>query len=416
MSKIEFPWAACNSGRSFVYDRLPARLREIEEEYGAQAWTHLHPIIPPMAVDKGRLRELQTYHGWTERQALKAWASRFGGKCPGAMDNRGHWYPIGVHGEGVYDVIETGLRAVFSGSHYEPEPVRLAWDCVRAWTHGAGIGVNGAWWPCIDVDLHDPAEAHAVKTLLWTYMGDSAQRGWRVGNPPRGAIPFDLAPPDEDDPEQRPLRKMTLTVRDGEQIEVLAHGTQWVLAGMHGKTGRPYRWIREDGESGPPPYTGKLPFLSAGELRDLLEAIGRVLGVENARVQVSWAGSRIQVGEGGGGPGGLLEGPEDLGAEVLAPWPNDRGVGRDKWVAVGHALWGASGGSAWGLKAFQDWARGWPDADPADDVRLWQGIKSSTIGVDWLIQNCPGVSAGQQVAWLLKLESWRKARAGEAAR
>jgi hypothetical protein len=111
----------------------------------------------------------------------------------------------------------------------------------------------------------------------------------------------------------------------------------------------------------------------------------------------------------------LLEGPEDLGAEVLAPWPNDRGVGRDKWVAVGHALWGASGGAAWGLKAFQQWSRGWPDADPADDVRLWQGIKNSAIGLEWLIQNCPGVSAGQQVTWLLKLEAWRRARPAEGA-
>lgn len=102
---------------------------------------------------------------------------------------------------------------------------------------GAGVGVRtGQGLGALDVDV-------ATKDRLAIVMDVLRERGiiksaYRVGRKPRFLIPFRVA-----GPEFR-SKSPILYEDDGERVEVLYEGRQFVAFGEHPATGKPYEWPR----------------------------------------------------------------------------------------------------------------------------------------------------------------------------
>jgi len=351
------------NSHSNVVNRLP-----LVAAYRKHGWTHLHPIIPPVAKEAGG----------------KPWQS---GKAPGAQRGNLTWYPIGVQHDGAHAEIENPA-------------LQISHDCRRAWAHGAGIGVLGRVIPAIDVDLMDPDETQVLRDMLRACFGTGCFL--RVGRWPKFLMPFRLGD------DAFGLRKMSIsTGKSGQQIEVLASGQQWVMEGTHGGTGAPYAWLPpgEGVEGSGRPVVSRLPVLGLGDLGALLRALADVLGVARSVVP------RIEHEE-PPRPADELAGPEGLCIEVMQRWPNGREVGRDRYVAVAHALLGASRGDAdWpGFDLFTRWAGRHPDANSEEDARVWRSVHETRLGVEWLISQVPEVGAGIRTGWLIDLVAWRAGR------
>jgi hypothetical protein len=92
---------------------------------------------------------------------------------------------------------------------------------------GHGVGIVCGEVVGIDIDiLADPDLADYVDSLAQEYLGDAPVR---IGRWPKRLRMYRL---------KNPIRKL----REG-PIEILASGQQFVAAGIHPDTGKPYRWL-----------------------------------------------------------------------------------------------------------------------------------------------------------------------------
>jgi AAA domain/Bifunctional DNA primase/polymerase, N-terminal len=91
--------------------------------------------------------------------------------------------------------------------------------------------------PAIDIDITDPVAAAAIEALVREHFEERGRIMVRFGRAPKRVI---LLRTDE------PFKKMIcrFAAPDGseQQIEILAHGQQVVLFGVHPDTQRPYSW------------------------------------------------------------------------------------------------------------------------------------------------------------------------------
>jgi len=117
---------------------------------------------------------------------------------------------------------------------------RYAWDqyCTRAntpfelrsWPNwpGAGIGIACGKVVAIDIDIEDcPETAHKVQELAFEMFGETP--AIRIGKHPKRLLLYKCS---------KPFNKF----REG-QIEILAHGSQFVAYGIHPETRKEYQWV-----------------------------------------------------------------------------------------------------------------------------------------------------------------------------
>jgi|SRR5882672_1313733 len=140
--------------------------------------------------------------------------------------------------------------------------LRLAdgWIGFKGWTHADvsretlvkwhnsmssepyGIGLNSRHIHAIDVDTLDETFAQAVYNSLLPFIVD-AGCGIRIGRPPGFLVPFRPAT------ARKKERQAFANAFTGQTsaVELLGVGQQFVIEGIHPKTGKPYTWHAVNG-------------------------------------------------------------------------------------------------------------------------------------------------------------------------
>jgi len=382
---------------------LPETSEAGVEAWRARGFTHLHPIIPPQVVaDPTRL------FAWARKQrppitdeavARARWTRIFGGKCPGALSEYGRWFGLNVQKRGTHD------------NRQLAEAMRLAWQA------GAGVGVLGRYWPCLDVDVTNEDKARVLRWMINEIWPDCAVR---IGRAPKFAMPFRWGA------GWGGAAKLTLPVAwrgkmISERIEIIGVGYQWVLDGVHGGTGAPYRW---DGLGGAGrPHAAQLPVLGVQGLKDLMRALRAAVGVPGPQgavtgqwhATVGWRAleERDTAGQQPGQERAQLlrelRGPETMVRQLVRLIPNNGGIHYEHYAAMMHAIKGASGGEDWGLETWLGWCAGYPGDRVETNLDKWADLSTSgvRIGVDWLIKKAP-ISQGDKARYLMERIRWQR--------
>lgn len=239
---------------------------------------------------------------------------------------------------------------------------------------GAGIGMQGRNFPAIDIDVDDPAIADLIHDTAIEMLGSAPVR---FGNGARRILVYRC----------EGLRKQRLQFRmphnpdaadeaEGAKpkphpaVELLGDGQQYVVEGIHPRTGMPYRW---DGDSpadiGPSGLTEVTPeqldafFTRVAEIlkdRGCEEVAKAATGVKNAATVPQAS---------------LLAPSIDHIARALAAVPNDEDYGG--WITVGMAIKASAGPDREpeGQALWEDWSLQYPN-DPAETLAKWKGFTS----------------------------------------
>lgn len=245
---------------------------------------------------------------------------------------------------------------------FEPIPVRPGekrpalpnWQSckieVEAWSrkypnHGVGLRLGHATGPdefiiALDVDVLDPDVAEALAKDADEILGPSPVR---VGRAPKALRLYRLQ--SKTPPRKRASFAFFDALEDQHRVEVLGHGQQCVVAGVHPDTGQPYTWSAE-------PRLAELPLVTESQLDAFMQRFE-----ERARAKVErgeWFGN---------GPEKAPTAPRDdddlrpgdplltrlrLALAVLRP--DERG----RWIAVGHHIKAAVGEG--GFDLWHEWS------------------------------------------------------------
>ena len=112
------------------------------------------------------------------------------------------------------------------------------WD--KTWPDAQNTGVLTRTMPTLDVDILDEAAAKACQDFIRERYEDAGHLLFRVGKPPKFAVPFRCNPDEA-------FKKIVINLiapdgSEGQKIEFLADGEQVVVAGEHPETRRAYVW------------------------------------------------------------------------------------------------------------------------------------------------------------------------------
>lgn len=105
----------------------------------------------------------------------------------------------------------------------------LGWD--RNWP-GTNTGILTRNTPCLDLDITDNDASEAAEAVVMDTF-DGATILTRFGNPPKRCIPFQT---------DKPFTKIVAEFTNGQRIEFLGDGQQFVAHGTHPDAKRPYEW------------------------------------------------------------------------------------------------------------------------------------------------------------------------------
>jgi hypothetical protein len=115
-------------------------------------------------------------------------------------------------------------------------PMLVAWE--RNYPRASNTGLLTKFTPVLDADILDEAAAIAVEDLITQRFEERGYILPRIGRPPKRAIPFRTLTP-------FPKITANLIATDGstgEKVELLCDGQQFVAAGIHPDTKKPYAW------------------------------------------------------------------------------------------------------------------------------------------------------------------------------
>jgi hypothetical protein len=147
-------------------------------------------------------------------------------------------------------------------------------DNIKEWSgtfpYATNTGIIARLVPAFDADINNPDAAQAVEDLVRERHAEHGDILVRFGKPPRRLIPFRT-----DDP----FKKITvnLTAADGsegQKIELLADGQQFIVAGIHPETRKPYSWFGGNLDETP---REELPYIREEDARALVEAAVELL-------------------------------------------------------------------------------------------------------------------------------------------
>lgn len=309
----------------------------------------LIPVIPP-----GAPLSPDSY-----MSALLARGKDSRGKAPGVRGGDGLWR--GLHG--------------WLEHHTKPD------DLTRWATTGANAGIrSGGGLAAIDADATDPALAAIIAKEINALVPGAPQR---VGAPPKTLF---LIRTDPDCPYLR------LTFGNGQRVEVLTGGRQFVALGRH-PSGRGYEWTV------PLRRYDELPAVTADQLRALLERLRSTLPGCDEIHESGAAGAAVADQT-------QIACTPEAAAVLLAAIPNDgeRFATRESYLSVGYAL-RAAVGDMFGLGLFQEWCGRWSggDNDPEVVAADWRRMKGPyRRGAQWLAElaaECTGSSTPSAALW-----------------
>jgi hypothetical protein len=269
---------------------------------------------------------------------------------------------------------------------------------------GAGIGMQGRRFPALDIDVDDSELADAIHKEALSSLGDAPARFGRGSRrilvyagaglaKRRLAFRRPGGHPGADDgsaggaggPSDRGADDLLGSPADGSRekaqaVEFLAHGQQYVVEGVHPKTGQPYRWA--DGRS--PAVVGSAALLpvDAAALDAFYDRVERLLELFGYEVVSRSAGSG---GDGDVWQEGLLAPSVEAIERALRAVPNE--VDYDTWITLGRAIKAAAGPEreAEGMALFVDWSLQWPENTPEAVEAKWQTFDPPhRVGWDYL--------------------------------
>jgi Bifunctional DNA primase/polymerase, N-terminal len=139
----------------------------------------------------------------------------------------------------------------------------------KVYPDAKGTGILTAYVPTFDIDVLVPDAADAVENLVRERFDEQGPILVRFGRPPKRAIPFRC-----DQPFGH--LEVNFIAPDGpaHKLEILGDRQQVIVAGLHGDTGKYYRW-----HGGAPGRVRReeLPFLDADQARQLIDDAAELL-------------------------------------------------------------------------------------------------------------------------------------------
>src|SRR2546422_563951 len=274
---------------------------------------HVIPVIPPGAVLSPGSKLKQDSIG----------------KVPGRRNGRGLW------------------------SGFNWREYRTTFEDVQQWDQDrANIGLRTSHFPAIDIDSTDATLVEVIRDFARARLGTAP---CRIGNAPKALLLYRT---------EHPFKRLRLWITKSDirhLVEVLGDGQQFVAAGIHPKTNRPYTWDQP------------IDQLSADSLtlidRDKAESFLKELQTDlEARGFVCQ-----REGSGGLAQGGLSVDQSQLKAPnlealteavALIPNTNELFPGRDDYLRVGYAIRAAAQDNVdHGFDVFLDWALKWEGND-----------------------------------------------------
>jgi hypothetical protein len=140
----------------------------------------------------------------------------------------------------------------------------------KTWPTARNTGILTQHTPAIDLDIYSEEATCACEDFVRERFEERGPIMVRIGKAPKRLIPFRTLDP---------FAKITVnfTGGDGEKIELLAAGQQFVADGIHPDIGQPYRW------HGGEPWTtahDELPYLHPEEAQELVADVAQILTTE----------------------------------------------------------------------------------------------------------------------------------------
>lgn len=278
-------------------------------------------------------------------------------------------------------------------------------DDHRIWAGwGAGVGMQGRRFPALDIDVDDEELANALQKAAASALGDAPTRFGRGSrrilvyagadlakrrlafrraeghaDPAEGPAARDCRAPDRqaddvlDQVDERPARAPI------QAVEFLASGQQYVLEGIHPKTGQPYWWrddhsLADTGPAGLAVVDGPAIDAFLDSLEGLLERHGYEI------VSRSASSGKAQVFQAG------LIAPS-LGAIERALASIENNVDYDIWLKIGAAVKAAAGpeDEAEAFELWLAWSLTYGDNTPEMALAKWQSLHPPyKVGWDFL--------------------------------
>lgn len=246
-------------------------------------------------------------------------------------------------------------------------------DLERWHTMGAGVGIRtGGGLVAVDIDTLDEKLAKTCEELAVAHLGAAPVR---VGRWPKRLLLYRTA---EEPPYRRVLFDDGTDYKPGKEprVELLTEGRQFVAAGVHPGTGKPYEWRPHVYfPSALSPVTGQ-------QLDAYFAALAQRLPKADSHVET--AGQRAKADQ------AQLAGDPDTIAAAVAALPNNHNFkDRESYIRVGAALKAALPGDdeGVGLDLFQEWAARWTEGENDPDVVAadWRRLKPPySIGAQYL--------------------------------
>jgi hypothetical protein len=176
------------------------------------------------------------------------------------------------------------------------EKIIVSWE---QYVDATNSGVLTCDTPGIDIDITAPDAAAAVEALAHEHFEERGSVLTRFGRPPKRVILLRT-----DEPFKRIERVFTAPDGSMQQIEILAHGQQVVVAGIHPGTGKPYSW--HGGEPGDVKRED-LPYVREADVLAFLDAAVELLvrdfgfKTKDDNKRKANGGEQAQTNSGGGG-------------------------------------------------------------------------------------------------------------------
>lgn len=251
---------------------------------------------------------------------------------------------------------------------------------------GAGVGMQGRRFPALDIDVDDGDLAEKVHHYAEKRLGLAPVR---FGRGSRRILVFAGARFNKrrlvfGRPGETTVDEQGRTKPKTHAVELLETGQQYVVEGIHPKTGMPYRW--HDGRSPAVIGATALPPISEQAVDGFFDGLPDLLEVYGYEVLSRSAGSG---GDGAVWQEGLLAPSVDAIRRAVAAVPNE--VDRDTWLKIGAAIKASTG-----LERLEDaydiwmeWSLQWPENTPESIDAMWRSLGPKyRVGWDYLARYC----------------------------
>lgn len=248
-------------------------------------------------------------------------------------------------------------------------------DVMKWQRDGANLGLRATRFPAVDIDVTDRELRDVVQGTADRHLGAAPAR---TGRAPKLLLVYRLAE------GQAPMVRRRLHFRgpDGRAhlVELLGHGQQYVVEGVHPITKRPYTWDRDPAVLG----ADNLTPITHAQLDAFLDDLAVLLDVYGC-TEIRTEGSGDEVTDRAAIVQDELQAPSlDVLADAVSRVPNDNATfpSRTDYLRMGCAIKAAGAEDPdRAMEVWQEWAARWEGNgehagnDPDEVISDWERMK-----------------------------------------